>query len=178
MLTPKKPMMLYLTSWIYFINVGTVVISLVYFIVYSEVTHLGPPFVPIFRQPSITPPPVRKFWFGLTIECPTDTVALHLTQAKLTLADNTTFQPFVKAEKRFMEGSRLVRGYESIPLQTVIVSNGVMKYTVEFSPFESEPEEFTVELGALQINGQNVNLPPLKFHKVFRHRYQPIGPRH
>ena len=141
------------------------------------ITHLGPPFIPLFPYtPSPYPGFAKGIYFHLTIESQRDSVALDLEQAKVMFPDSRTVLPSVEVAKEFYEDyPAVVKKYESIPLQKVIVSNGVMKYLVAYSWPDSEPEEFTVEIGALQINDRDVNLPLLTFRKVARHEYKALG---
>ncbi len=103
----------------------------------------------------------------IVIDSPTDVSKIDLSKVRIRLPQKEPLEPTM---------GKVVKGDEfyDILLQTTTVSHRKATYYVTYDVPKLEVKELIVDMGNLQVNGQNFELPSLHYHKDSQYHYLPL----
>jgi hypothetical protein len=144
-----------------------------YYFPSRDVMWFGPPLIPLFPVFLLNP----KGGFGqvmlwVRIESPTETSGLDTSQIQVYGAGGKPLRVDAKSID-FRHASDERERLKQIPKHPTI-SKGSLSLHLTCYSILSELERFTVDLGSLNVGGESVRLPPLRFRRRTEYKYGPF----
>lgn len=138
-----------------------------------RLTWFGPPLIPFIPKFLISPKDIfGKLDFNITIESPTDTSGLEISQIEVFGAGEKPLRVDIKSVfLRF--DSEKPQELREIPKQPMISKGNLLLY-LECHSNLAELKRFTIDLGSLKVGEEKIKLPPLNFQKKSQYLYWPF----
>jgi hypothetical protein len=143
---------------------------------------IGPIFLPIIPLPLLG----RKFYpfhLGIEVENTQDATDINFYEAEIQFFREKpvrpravyTVEPTSKDEYCY-DYTSIKECYHGSMLQPrrITLPKGKSKYELDFFKVPHDAKVITVNLGRIQINAQQIELPPLEYHKITKYRYMPL----
>ena len=147
-----------------------------------HVIWMGPTPVPIF--PLFRKPIQFHRWSlesSLKIQNPNNAVTIDFSEAEIQTSNGKSL-PLLSLREAgdYTSYSHIPTKFLEI-LEKKVVSYGIVDFSLIFPPFDSATEEgeFVINFGSMDINGEKIIIPPLRYHKAVEYNYIAIGfPEH
>ena len=123
----------------------------------------GPPLIPLIPVFLWSKPRPYRFGFYIALECPTETCSMELSKIRILSSEGKVWQ---------IDKFRTSR--ERNP-DKITASNGKDEYSLTSSEeLPLDIEEILLDLGSIQINGDEVKLPHIRILKKTKYGYYPV----
>lgn len=129
----------------------------------------GPPLIPIFPNFYLLGEPIDRGQFAIqiVIDSPSDVSRIDLSKIRIQLPQKEPLEPSIV---------KVVKGDEFYDIfsLTPTVSHAKATYYITYDVPKLEVKQLIVDIGNLQVNGQNVDLPLLPYRKDSQYHYLPL----
>jgi len=129
----------------------------------------GPPLIPIFPNFYLLGEPIDRgpFAIQMVIDSQSDVSRIDLSKIRIRLPEKEPLEPNIV---KVVKGDEF---YDLVSL-TPTVSHGKATYYISYDVPKLKVKELTVDIGNLKVNGQDVEIPLLLYHKDTQYHYLPL----
>jgi len=130
----------------------------------------GPPFIPIIPQFWGSSESFKKgpLIFRIGFDSPSNTTSIDFEKTRIQLLSGESLSPSLVKVFQAQE----IPG--KLAMKEVIMSNTKVTCWLTFDVSKSELSEFSIDLGHIQIDGEQIKLPPLTYRKTSDYRFVPL----
>jgi hypothetical protein len=132
----------------------------------------GPPLIPIV--PRFLLPPYRKYFYSsiwIYINSPTDTTIVDFSKGQLWYSEGKRLQ-LRSVEEWASQDSR--NSKTEIPIGRTAIVNRKGSYKLRFEDIPRSAKELQLDFGNLEVNGDYVKVPVLKWRLATKYHYYPF----
>jgi len=128
----------------------------------------GPPLIPFIYIAWKSQPHLYPFDFQVVIESPTDITSMDLSKIRFQFSDDKLLRP--SSVRAYGENGKRIE----VTGLKVVAANQNIKCYLKFDNLPSDVREILVDLGTIEINNEEIKLPPLKYSRGSKYIYVPF----